>query len=190
MTTYEVWNGSLVAGTTSVSTGLRTDSLVFTVTSTCQLTGIAYYVPAGETDLTGSDYTATLYTTTTGVSGTFITSQVGSGTFTAGAWNWIPLSGVTLNPGTTYVAVITSPDLLQFVHNYWSAGGPGDGGIISGPITVPDQAHAPGTVQQGNGGGSSFPASSTGSWYGIDIQVTTASPPAGAGLMDAVGIVL
>jgi hypothetical protein len=177
-TVYTVWNNTLPdVGTASVGTGQRNDSLVFTVSSSCTLTGIAFYVPSGETVLTGSSYTAALYTTTTGTSGSLVTSAAGSGTFTAGAWNWIPFS-VSLSPGTTYSAVINSPDAIQYEHSWWGTGGPGVAGITSGPINCPGQSTAPGNVQQGFlAGALAFPgvANANGSWYGVDVQVTTAS---------------
>lgn len=175
---YTVWHDSLPdAGTTSTATGQRNDSLVFSVTSDCTLKGIAFYVPSGETNLTGSNYTAALYTTTTGTSGTLVTSQAGSGTFTAGKWNWIPLN-VSLTTGVTYSAVINHPDALQYEHSWWGAGEPGANGLTSGPISVPSQAAAPGNVQQGLlNGALGFPgtANSPGSWYGIDVKVSTNS---------------
>lgn len=178
MTVNTIWNGGLPAGTSSTAAGARTDGILFTITSltgTPTITAIGWYVPVGETTLAGSAYTALLYTTVTGLTGSLVTSNAGSGTFTAGAWNWITLtSPVTLSTGIYYVAAISSPDLIQFVHSYWSTGGPGIGGLVSGPISVPDATTAPGGNQQGNiSAANSFPASSTGTAYGIDVQVTT-----------------
>lgn len=182
MASYTIWNNTIPSGTTSTTTGSRTDGILFTVSASCQLSAIAFYVPTGEGTLTGSSYTGTLWSTTTGTSGTQLGTQAGSGTWVAGAWNWITLSSpITLSTGVTYVAGITSPDAIQYEHNYWGAGDPGAGGIISGPINVPDSTTAPDNNQQGNLGGFNFPSSSTSSWYGIDIQVTTtaATPPSG-----------
>lgn len=181
MTKYTIWNGTIPSGTTQTATGARTDGVLFTVSQTCQLSGIAFYVPTGEVMLTGSSYTGLLWSTTTGITGTQLGSQTGTGTWVAGAWNWITLSSpITLSTGTTYVAGISSPDQIQFVHNYWGAGDPGAGGRTSGPITVPDDTTAPNNNQQGNASGiGTFPASSTGSWYGVDIQVSVAATSSG-----------
>ena len=173
--TFDVWNDTLPPGTSVTPTGTRTDGLTFEVTRDCYLDGIAFYVDASETDLTGSNYTADLYSTTTGTSGTNLASQAGSGTFTAGAWNWISFSPVHLSPGTFYVAAITSPNFLTYIHSYWGTG-PGSGGFICGPITVPRQADAPGTVQEGFNSAGGYPASvnGDGSWYGVDVKVSIA----------------
>jgi hypothetical protein len=166
------------SGATSVGTGAaRTDGIQFTVSTACQLTGYWFYVPAGETTLTGSSYTANLWTTTTGITGTLVpaAAAAGSGTFAAGQWNFISLTPVSLSPGTTYVAGLSHPNLLEFLHNYWSAGGPGASGITSGPITAPGTSGALNSAQQPTTGSANTfpPAASSASWYGIDIQVTT-----------------
>ena len=177
MTTYTLWSGSLPSGTTSTAGGTRTDGLQFTVTqSGCQCTGAWYYVPSGEATLTGSSYAATLWSTTDGISGTQLATANGTGTFTAGAWNFIQFaSPVTLSTGTTYMAGIYSPDLLQFVHNYWTSGGSGQSGITSGPISAPSFNAALNNAQQSNINSNAFPVSSTGTWYGVDISVTTSN---------------
>ncbi len=188
MTTYTVWDGEIPSGTSSTATGERTDGLVFTITSESgspTLTAVGYYVPVGETELSGSSYTALVWTTVTGDSGTLVTSNVGTGTFTAGAWNFITLtSPVTLSTGVYYVAGISSPDLLQFEHNYWGEGDPGFGGVISGPISVPDATTAPANVQQGNAGSAdTFPASTNQAWYGIDIEVLVSASTSGVAVV-------
>lgn len=187
MTGYTVWNGAIPSGTSSTATGARTDGLLFTITQPgYQLAAIRWYAPAAETDLAGSDYEGLLWTTTTGASGTLVTSQAGSGTWTAGAYNGITLaSPPPLSEGVTYVAGVSSPNLIQYVHNYWGFGGPGIGGTTSGPISVPGYSAAPGSNQQGNASGAGvFPGASTGSWYGVDILVTPVSSPS-SGLLRA-----
>lgn len=188
MTTTTLWNGSLPAGTSSTAGGTRTDGLTFQVTvAGCQLTEVGWYVPVGETTLAGSSYEALLWSTTTGLTGTLLGSQAGSGTFTAGAWNWITLgTPISLSTGVFYVAGISSPDLIQFVHSYWSSGGPGAAGMTSGPIFAPGEAAAPGSNQQGNiSAAASFPASSTGTAYGTDIMVTSPGGASPSGLLMA-----
>lgn len=172
MTDYTAWLNTLPSGTSSVSTGSRNDGLYFSVTqSGCTLTGIAFYVPSGETNLTGSNYTATLYSTTNGTSGTQVAQANGSGTFTAGAWNWIPFSSVSLSTGVDYVAAIHHPSNLQFKSNYWSGVASSD----NGPLHIPSQASSPGTKQQPNlSGSTAFPtnANNPATFYGVDVQVT------------------
>lgn len=180
MTTYTAFGGVLPAGTSASAAGARTDSLVFEITTTAgtpTLTGVWYYVPSSETVLTGSSYTALVYTTVSGTTGTLVTSNAGSGTFTAGAWNFIPLtSPVVLSTGVFYSACVSSPNWLQFEHTMWGPGDPLAGGITAGPVFVPDQSGAPGGIQQGFvSSASTFPnqANVPGSFYGVDISVST-----------------
>lgn len=191
MTVYTAFGGVLPAGTTSTAAGGRTDSLVFQITSTVgtpTLTGVWYYVPSSETVLTGSSYTALVYTTVTGTTATaLLTSNVGSGTFTAGAWNLIPLtSPVVLSTGVFYAACISSPNWLQFEHTMWGPGDPFAGGITAGPVNVPDQSGAPGGIQQGFiAFANTFPnqANIPGSFYGVDFNISTAAGASPSGLL-------
>jgi hypothetical protein len=192
MTVYTAFNGVLPAGTTSTPAGGRTDSLVFsvtTVTGTPTLTGVWYYVPAAETVLTGSSYTALVYTTVTGTTGTLVTSNPGSGTFTADSWNFIPLTTpVALTTGVFYSACVSSPNWLQFEHNMWGAGDPLAGGIATGPVFIPDQSGAPGGIQQGFiASAATFPnqANIPGSFYGVDISVSVSGAAPQSGLLMA-----
>jgi hypothetical protein len=135
----------------------------------------------GETNLTGSNYTAQLWSTTNGTSGVLVASQAGSGTFTAGAWNWIAFSE-SLSAGVTYVADVVSPDLIQYEHNYWAPGG-SQTSMTVGPVTVPDGTHALGAVQQPeiSGGPGTFPTQYNNSWYGVDIQIDSEVSGGGGG---------
>lgn len=174
MTVYTVWNGGLPPSPTSTSTGQRNDSTVFTVSKPCILSRIGFYCPSGETNLTGSNYTATLYSTTTGTSGTQIAQVVGSGTFTAGAWNWISFSPTLLSTGVTYVAAVNFPSTLEFQSSYWGAEPQHTSGVTSGVLHVPPQSSAPGGISQGFlSGAVAFPSStnSPGTWYGVDVEV-------------------
>lgn len=179
MTTFTVWGGAAPpAGASSVSSFTRTDGYQFTVSSGCQFTGYWYYVPAGETSLTGSTYTGNLWTTTTGLTGTLVSAAagVGTGTFTAAAWNFIPITPVTLSVGVTYIIGISHPNQLEFLHNYWTTGGGGASGLTSGPITVPSATTALNNAQQptNTGAVNTFPpAASSATWYGVDFQVDT-----------------
>lgn len=178
MTDYTAWNNTIPSGTSATNTGSRNDGLYFTVTqSGCQVTGIAFYVPSGETNLTGSNYTATLYSTSDGLTGTQIAQANGSGTFTAGAWNWIPFSQA-VSTGTTYVAAIHHPANLQFKSSYWS----GVASFDNGPLHIPSQSSSPNSKQQPNlSGSTAFPsnANNPATWYGVDVQVTTSSSVSG-----------
>lgn len=189
MTNYTIWNGTIPSGTTDTVTGPRTDGILFTVSSSCTLNGIGYYVASEETDLTGSSYTAYLWTTTSGATGVQQLSQAGTGTFTAGQWNYIAVSPFTLLTGTYYVAGISSPNYLTFLHSYWGSGDPGFGGITSGPINVPDATVAPGNNQQGEAAANTFPANaSTESFYGVDIQVSTSGDATVSGSVSAASL--
>ncbi|HUB93300.1 MAG TPA: DUF4082 domain-containing protein [Verrucomicrobiae bacterium] len=192
METYTFWNNTIPSGTSSVGAGVRTDGIQFFVSQTCQLTAIGYWLPAGGTT-TGSSYSANLWTTTTGNTGTLVSGPVnGSGTWATSAWNWISLgTPVTLSTGTTYVAALTSADELEYYHGYWGTGNPGASGVTSGPLTAPGVATAAGGIQQPTvTAANAFPnnVSSGGTWYGVDIQVSVTTGSSSSGLF-IVGIV-
>jgi hypothetical protein len=181
--TYTLWNNTIPSGTSSVSAGVRTDGIQFTVSQACQLNAVGYYLPAGGTT-TGSSYTTNLWTTTDANTGTLVTGPVsGTGTWVGNAWNWISLgTPVTLSIGVTYVIGLTSVDTLQFYHGYWGAGQPGVSGMTSGPINVPGVATAVGGIQQPLVAiANTFPntVSSGGTWYGVDIQVSSSASSLG-----------
>lgn len=194
MTVYTIWDGTTPPGTTSTVTGPRTDGLLITVTEGgFQLEAVAFYVPAAETELDGTQYTAIVWTTTSGTApDTELATQAGTGTFTPGEYNWITLAvPVPVSPGVFYEAAVSSPDMIQFVHNYWGFGGAGSGGAVSGPVAVPGYSAAPGNNQQGSApSAATFPAASTGSWYGIDVQVGPVPAPAVSGLDGAARLIL
>lgn len=181
MATWTIWNNAIPSGTSSVSAGSRTDGVQFTVSTSCQLSAVGYWLPAGGTT-TGSSFSANLWATTNANTGTLVSGPAsGSGTWTTNAWNWITLTApITLSIGTTYVAAVTSPDELEYYHGYWGSGEPGASGVTSGPIFAPGVATALGGIQQPYiGAANAFPnaVSSGGTWYGIDVQVvSTASP--------------
>jgi hypothetical protein len=162
-----------------------TNGIQFSITgSGYQLAGYYIYVPSAGTT-TGSSYSFGLYSTTNGTTGTLITaaSLTGSGTLTAGAWNYLALgSPVALTSGTTYVAVFqVNPNVTyMYVHSFWTTGGGGASGITSGPVTAPNSASALGGFQQPyaqpSSSGLVFPAAAyLSSWYGIDINVTSSA---------------
>jgi hypothetical protein len=182
MASYSIVYPALPAGAASSSNGgVSNNGIQFSITAPgCQLSGYYFYVPSGGTT-TGSSYTFALYSTTNGTTGTLITgtSLTGSGTYTAAAWNYAPLSSpVALVNGTTYVAVAhwAGAILYMYVHFFWSSG-TGANGIISGPISAPNGTNALNGAQQpysNPGSGSiSFPTLEfDNSWYGVDINVT------------------
>lgn len=176
--TYTLFNRGLPGGTTSTSVTARTDGIQFTVSASGTLAGQWWYVPSSETVLAGSSHTILLWTTTTGTTGTLVTSNVGSGTLTAGAWNFIPFtSPPTLSPGTTYVMGHSGHGWLQFEHNMWGAGNTFASGVTSGPVFAPPATSALNSAQQPTvGTANTFPPSaSTNSWYGIDVSFVTSA---------------
>lgn len=185
MTTYTIWNGSLPAGTSSSAVGGRTDGIQFTVTVLGQVTGVWFYVPSSETALAGSGFQGYLWSTTDGLTGTQLATAAGVGTFTAGAWNFIQFSSaVSISTGVSYVAGVSSPNWLQFVHSYYVSGGPGFGGFSSGPISVPDDAGALGGIQQSFvNTANTFPLQSNASAYGVDVSFVTSGGASVSGVV-------
>jgi hypothetical protein len=183
VTTGNIWGGTIPAGTTS-SLVARANGIQFKVNSACQITAIGYWVDATETSLLGSNYAVRLYSTTVGTDDILITSAAGSGTFTAGAWNWIPITPFTPTVGASYVAVVDNPNLLTFEHNFWAPAGP-QGPITAGPLTVPSGTTALGGLQQPFGTTGAFPSSINNSFYGIDVtySVSGGGPAPASGLL-------
>lgn len=183
MTDYSAFGQVLPSGTSAFADSQISLGLQFTVTSSgCTFPGYWLYVPAGAST-TGSVYSAALFTTTNGTSGSAVTggAATGSGTFTAGAWNEI-LVGTppSLSTGTTYVAAVCMPfsatATYQAEASYWSTGG-GASGFVNGPLTVPAPGAALGGATQRYSYGSSaiFPATSTTTLFVMDVDVAGAT---------------
>lgn len=181
MTTYRLWpstNGPSVVSDTS-TTDLGTQ---FNVTQpNVSFDGYWWWCPTSG-DTSTADVTFKLWTTTNGTTGTLVSGSTlaGSGTFSAGAWNFQELHApVPLTQGTSYVASITytgSSNHYGATSAYWFSGG-GAAGITNGPLTAPSSPAATGGIQ------GSFNEPSTGaipstefndSNYWLDVQVSTA----------------
>lgn len=178
MATWRLWPST--SGPAITNNNASTDlGVQFKVNAPAQIDGYFYWLPAAAVTTTGTSYSFRLYSTTNGTTGTLIgsTTVTGSGTWTAGAWNYAPLgTPVVLTSGTTYTAVCTysaGSNHYGATASYWSSGG-GASGITAGPIT------APGTSTALNGASSlfnepstgGFPASSSGGTnYWVDVQV-------------------
>ena len=184
MTDYSFFYPNLLSGSYDYSQASSVDlGIQFTANSACQIAGYYFYI-GGSGSTTGSDYSARLYSTTDGTTGTLISgsSVTGSGTLTAGAWSRLALSTpVTLTKGTTYVAVVTfggsGGGHYRQGDAYWYAGDPGAAGVTSGPVTAPGSS-ALGNNQQAYNIPSSGGITATGNygkWFGVDVQIQNLS---------------
>lgn len=133
-------------------------------------------------------------------------SVVTSGTLTAGAWNYIPLSTpVQLAPGwdknnskngSIYIAAIGCNGNFPDTTGFWGQGGAGSAGISNGPLFAYSCANASGATNQAPYGiaqgvfassGSTDPSiniplqASTVDNFWVDVQIDTTAPSNYAG---------
>jgi uncharacterized protein DUF4082 len=173
--TFSIWpatNGPGSGAADTASTDLGTE---FYVTAPgCNFDGYKWWCATG-TDTTATNYSFRLYSTTDGLTGTLIagTTIAGTGTFTAGAWNFVLLgASVPLTANVRYRAVIThsaASNHYSASASWWTAD------VVNGPLTAPSQAHALNTTQSSfnepSTGG--MPTSSSGANYWLDVQIDT-----------------
>jgi hypothetical protein len=113
----------------------------FKVTSQCFLFAYRWWVATGQSTA-AEDFG--LYTVNGLHSGTFVAgSKVASGPFTAGQWNTVLCSTpIMLTPDQEYRAVKTVNKSGGAVKGYsstslyWDTGGPGEAGIVNGPLVT------------------------------------------------------
>lgn len=194
MTDYSLWQA---AGLTpaAVSSGTNfTFSLAFSVSATGLVFKGWYHFIASGQNTAAEDFA--LWTESGNGTGAYITgSKVTAGPFTAG-WNFIPANTpVALTSGQVYRAVRSvtgggSP--FCSVAGYFTSGNGGGAGISSGPLLAYSDATTGGTNKEPNSGARQMANSSgatdvttqglgtggSSSWYGMDILVGDAAPPA------------
>src|ERR1035441_5904789 len=186
MAVYRIWPATSGAADTGDYTTTDLGLQFHVTTTTCTLTGYYWWLPATD-DTTGTNYSFRLYSTTNGTTGTLIsgTTVAGSGTWTAGAWNFTPLTPVALTSGTIYVAVSSHTSGAKSAYGatalYWNSGG-GSAGLTSGPISVPGSGTAlnSATSAYNEPEAGTFPATASTANYWLDIQGTDSGAAAAA----------
>lgn len=191
---YSLWPSqplpvnSVVDDTTPLG-GVVTVATEFKLGELCTLNKLLVYSPSGATSLPSK---CAIYNvgTQAQVSGTLQSSpswKNSSGAAASAGDGWISASyaGVTLPPGDYKCAAAgaagkwnatTGPD-------YWQNAGPGVGGILNGPLSAPDLAHATSPGQSTyNGGGAdiAYPLTiqaASAYAYWVDVQVTAIALP-------------
>jgi len=181
MTVYSLFSHTGVPTITGTPSGPQSLGTEFSLSSPAALTGIWFFTPSGATDLPG---TTAIYKVgdQAQVAGTLASSPSWSGA--AGSQAWVKCSydgSVTLAAATNYrVAVFASASAAwAWDEGYWSSGA-GLGGITSGIISAPDNAHASDSgAQIGNHTGVSlvYPGSNAdaGTNVWIDVEVTVSA---------------
>jgi hypothetical protein len=153
----------------------------FKLSQDCTLNNIWFYSPAGTKQLP-TDCGIWDVATKTIVSGTHNTSPSWSGAPGSG-WVSCSYGGITLLAGDYKVAVLNAaanPDQWSTTTlNYWKSTGPGQNGIVNGPLGAPNNANAasPGQCTYNQGNTFVWPgtyASDLAQSYWVDVEVTPA----------------
>jgi hypothetical protein len=167
----------------------------FTLAASCALDAVWFYSPSGASQLP-TDCGIWNVSGQSLVAGTHNASPSWSGAAGSG-WVSVAYSGVTLPAGdykvTVYNGAGTPSAWNATTFPYWSGGGYGTGGIVSGPLSAPNDAAAtsPGQGTYNLSGAFAYPgtfAGSGGPAYWVDVQVTPAAASFPSGLLMA-GIV-
>lgn len=181
---YRFWPNALDLGNFSLDTANNfTLGLEFLLAESCAINNIWFYSPATVTQLPTA---VGVYRVSDQVLVASNTSPSWSGVAGSG-WMHTPLTG-NLAPGVLYKAVVFngagSPGIWNAaVPTYWSTGF-GINGLVSGPLTAPNDSTAtsPGQESYNLGTPITFPTTSAGPFrYGTDIEVTPVS--SGPGLL-------
>lgn len=156
------------------------------VTSPCWALGLRYY--RGDTAIAGT-ITGRLWLATGASTGTLVDDSLvtfadpGSGL----GWQTALFAAPIPLLGGTYKPTVRFPDRWPNRPNFWEAGGAGENGLTSGPLTAPNAATALGGQGSFSAGAATvFPgtASSFASDYGVDLLVTDTDPEGGSGVAD------
>ncbi len=156
------------------------------VTAPCWALGIRYY--RGDTSIVGG-ITGRLWAVTGPGTGTLVDGSLVTFADPGAGVGWqvalftepIPLLGGSYRPTVRF------PDRWPNRPNYWEAGGAGENGLTSGPLTAPNAASS--TGGQGSfsaGAATAYPAtaSSFASDYGVDLLVTDTDPEGGSSVAE------
>lgn len=163
------------------------------------LNGYYFWVATGGD--TGAQKFATWNRYSTSAENVITASKVTSGSLTANAWNFVPLSSpVQLAPGALYVATTgwTAVNGIPLTSAQWGSGQPLAAGIVNGPLTAwsaPSGSNTfpAGTVNYGLGQGlfsnalgsdpganmANNPSGNDNFW--MDVQLSTTAPSSYAG---------
>lgn len=179
--------GSSIASGTSFVFGLS-----FEVTNSgMQLDGWWWWVADASQNTAAQDFG--LWIETGNGTGTYVAgSKKTSGTLSVG-WNFISAaSPIALTSGVSYRAVCTvTPGVgghpFSSMSGYFTNGSSGGNGIVNGPLTGFSDGGTGGTNKDPTGTGqmtnfsggtdvtTQYPTATSHSWYGLDVQVSTAS---------------
>jgi Domain of unknown function (DUF4082) len=187
VTVYSLF-GQAAPAVSGTPSGNITLGLQFSLSTAASLTGIWFYSASGA----GLPGACCVYTTGGGaqVAGTVNSSPSWSG---VGGSGWVKCSydgSVTLAASTNYTLAIfdSSSSVWAYQSNYWTTGGPGASGLVSGIITAPNTSTAThGQCPSGNGSSLTFPNSNENapSGYWIDVELTITGGASGIGGLPA-----
>ena len=195
---YEIWPSLLIppgaANVGSAFAGIYTLGTEFILSEPCTLNQIRFYSPSDTQALPTrcaiwDVNTQTVVPGTDNTNPSWLLEDGSAASAGAGRMLHVTYGGVTLPAGKYKTSVFYGTDNIKWfadLSNYWGPGtyplGVGNGGITSGPVTAPDEAHSDGAAQGSYLGGAApfgYPATADGAaGYFLDIQVT---PPPAAG---------
>jgi hypothetical protein len=177
---YRIWpNYPTLPGAANGGTLGYTLATEFSLSQPCELDNIWFYSASGAAALPTRCAIWDVSTQSV-VSGTDNTAPSWSGAAGSG-WVVCAFSGVTLPAGDYKVAVFYAGGSQWFLFNtgYWAAGGPGAGGITTGPLTAPGKSAAtsPGQASYHDGTWAypdTYGVNGNGENYWVDIEVKPA----------------
>jgi hypothetical protein len=177
-TSYRLWPGyPRIPGSLNSDTAGYTLATEVKLSQSCTLDNIWYFSASGAGVLPSRCGIWSVSSQSV-VAGTNNTSPSWSGAAGSG-WVACPYSGVTLPAGDYRVAVFYGggSQWYQTATGYWTSGGAGAGGIISGPLTAPGESGASSPGQSTFNEGSwaypnTYESGTPGENYWVDIEVT------------------
>ena len=187
MTTYRLFPSTNGPATPAANSNPITLGVVFSVSQPMWLDGYWWWV-CGSGQATAGQKFALWGITGTGTGVVVASATVTSGTFTAGQWNYVPLTTpVALATGAPYLAATGLSSSFPDTTGQFGSGDPYAAGIVNGPLTAYSDQTGSNPAPRSNGqmlyntGGSDpslfmpgSEASADNFW--IDVQVDTAYP--------------
>ena len=193
---YRLWPGmpAIYPLTSNGDNFEQTFGNEFLLSQACTLDKIWFYAPAAVSPSALPTQCGIFDVATQEVvAGTLNSSPSWSGSAGSGEWVSCSYTGVTLPPGDYKACVFTtggSTNFYQETELYWSSPGPGDSGIIAGPLLRPAwlaAATSPGQGTYNHGSSFTYPLTTDSGmdagqnrWVDIEVtplQVTPSGPP-------------
>jgi hypothetical protein len=178
LTTFTLFGQAAPSGSAPVDAGNYTMGVQWSSSVPGTVTAVWWYSPAGAPELPTQ---VALYQVSGGGTGTLVHSEAASWSGAAGSgWVRSPFaSPPAISASTAYKAAILRPGTAnvawyQHTADYWDTGA-GSGGVVSGPLTAPNNAGGDAGQDTFTAGATlAYPATSfQASNYWVDVELTT-----------------